>query len=531
MKMPSITGAIDRIVSALSPKRGLRRALYRKAAGGISTDNRSDRSADSRRSDLYAAAKSGRLVGPWSPTDADVNRIIALSTPSVRKRIRQLVRDFPYFARAVRIMCDYTVGPGIMFQSKIRNADGHLDRKRNQEVEDVVSRWMDEADVAGKLHYYEMQQLSKRQDGECGEFIIVKRWRPNDGRYLPYALQLYEPDWLTTRHDRGLGPLSAPAKSTREPDVDIYQGVEYERATGRVLAYHFTDPDGWGKSSRVPAQDVVHGFESLRPGQLRGISPFTPGVLMAHDLSDYMDSEIDAAKSASKYLGSIETDNPMGMAAGWEQETDTDGIERTIEELENAVLKILQPGEKMNLATNPRPSENFPPMVRLMLCMLAVTTGAPYELVSGDYQQLSWSTAKIIRADFAQTLRPITDRHIRHFCVPTIAPVFDYAVLAGKLSLPNYFANPARWVKVQWQPPGMESSDMLRDTKATIDQIAAGLRAPQESTAARGRDLEEIYEQIKVARDLAAEIGIDLSAGSAKTSTALKNNPAAVEEQ
>jgi capsid protein len=73
----------------------------------------------------------------------------------------------------------------------------------------------------------------------------------------------------------------------------------------------------------------------------------------------------------------------------------------------------------------------------------------------------------------------------------------------------------------------MESSDLLRDTKATIDQIGAGLRAPQEHVGARGRDLEEIYEQIKSAQDLAKEIGLSLSVPS----TALKNNPAAVEEQ
>jgi lambda family phage portal protein len=503
--------------------------MLRKVAGNVKDNPPNENLNFKTRWDMYAAAKTGRLTGPWNPSDADVNRIIALSSPAVRSRIRQLVRDFPYFSRAVRIMCDYTVGPGIIFQSKIRDVSTNkLDRRRNQAVEDAFSFWADEADVAGKLHFYEMEALAKRQDMECGEFIMIKRFRPNDGRYLPYALQLYEADWLTSQNDTALGPLSGPGKKTNEPSVDIYQGVEYERATGRVLAYHFTDPDGWGKPVRVPAEKVIHGFETLRPGQLRGISPFTPGVMVAHDLSGYMDSEFDAAKMASRYLGSIETDNPMGMAAGWTTETDPEtGEARAVEEMENAILKILNPGEKMNISANPRPSDNFPPMVRLILCMLSVTTGAPYELVSGDYQQVSWSTAKIIRTDFSQTLRPITERHIRHFCRPAVRPFFDYAVAYGKVSLPNYFNNPARWIRVQWQPPGMESSDLLRDTKATIDQIGAGLRAPQEHVGARGRDLEEIYEQIKSAQDLAKEIGLSLSVPS----TALKNNPAAVEEQ
>ena len=46
-----------------------------------------------QRSAKYAAAKTTRLTGDWTPTDASINEIIRNSTVSVRKRIRQLVRD------------------------------------------------------------------------------------------------------------------------------------------------------------------------------------------------------------------------------------------------------------------------------------------------------------------------------------------------------------------------------------------------------------------------------------------------------
>jgi len=136
---------------------------------------------------------------------------------------------------------------------------------------------------------------------------------------------------------------------------------------------------------------------------------------------------------------------------------------------------------------------------------------------------------KMVRVDFAHALRPMVGRHVRRFCRPVQRAFMDAAVLAGVLRFPGYFADPVPWQRAFWAPPGMESIDISREAKAQVDQIAAGLRSPQEIAAARGRDLEEVYREIKEARDLAETMGLafDLSA----VSTALADNPAALEGQ
>ena len=60
-----------------------------------------------KRSEMYAAAKTTRLTGAWNPSNANINDIIGASSPYLRARVRQLIRDFPYLTRAVRIMVDY----------------------------------------------------------------------------------------------------------------------------------------------------------------------------------------------------------------------------------------------------------------------------------------------------------------------------------------------------------------------------------------------------------------------------------------
>jgi lambda family phage portal protein len=408
------------------------------------------------------------------------------------------------------------VGAGIMFQSKIRSADQSLDKRRIQEVEDAFQFWADEADVAKKLHFYEMQALGKRQDCECGEFLLVKRFRPNEGRYIPYCLQAYEADWLTTSKDTG----------RYSSNKEIYQGIEYDSSTGEVKAYHFTDPDSWGKSVRIKAEDVVHGFDTLRPGQLRGISPFAAGLLIAHDLQEYMDAEIDTAKLAAKYLAFVKSPAPGGRQLGLGTDDDSEDQEY-VEEMENAIIEYLNPGEEIEIASNPRPGSNFPPMVRLLLCMISVTTGVPYEILSGDYQHLNYSTSRTARNDFIFHLRPIIARHVRQFCQRAVVPFFDYAVMTGKLSLPNYFTNPYIWRRAEWQPPGMESIDPLRETKAWIDSTKAHIRSPQEVIRSRGRDPEDVLREIQEFRSWEQDMGLTTE----ETSSAMANNPAAVEDQ
>ncbi|MBU1611247.1 MAG: phage portal protein, partial [Proteobacteria bacterium] len=58
--------------------------------------------------------------------------------------------------------------------------------------------------------------------------------------------------------------------------------VEYDSGTGSIVAFHLED-DGYGKSRRIPADQVVFGFHRQRPGQLRGITPFAAATMIAQD--------------------------------------------------------------------------------------------------------------------------------------------------------------------------------------------------------------------------------------------------------
>lgn len=483
--------AVDALIGVFSPKSQLARMAAREMIQG-------------KR--MYAAARPG--VGRWSPVDSDVNDAIRSSSAQVRRRVRQLVRDFPYFGRAMEVLVALTVGPGFVLQSQAL-AGEEDNRQTRTAIEDAFRRWQDQADFSGKLTFAELCRLAKRQELESGEFFLIKRQSRDKERFIPFCLQAIEADRLTVH--------GTPAVKSHKID----QGVEFDPETGAVLAYWFeTD----SKPLRVPAADVIHGYVMQRPGQLRGISPFAPGVLAALDLGEYLGAEIEGAKMAAKYLAFIESPD----LSGFQNLRGVDpGPDPRFETLQNAVIEYLRPGEKINLASHQRPGTNFDPFVRLVLRMLSVTTGVPYELLSGDYTGLNYSSMRVVRNDLTQLLRVPQSRMISHLCMPVLKEVLHQAVLAGKLTLPGYWADPSRYFKAKWVSPGMESIDPLRETKAHVDQLCNLLRSPQEIAAARGRDLEEILDEIKEAERMISERGLSLS----EVSTALAGNPAAVAKE
>jgi lambda family phage portal protein len=493
--MVKISQAIDSLIGAFSPARQLAREETRNQV---------------QRQRMYAAAKSGRLTGGWRPVDQNVNDLIASSSPAVRAKVRQLVRDFPYFASAVDNLVNLVVGDGIKFQARVRSGD-QLDKKTNQKIEDIWKRWCDEADVSGRLHFDEMCGLAKRQDLEAGEYLFVKV-KPRGSRFLPYALQAIEPDRIS---DLGARTNKSAA---------LHQGVEYDPQTGEVLAYHVEDEAG-GNSKRIPAKNVIHDFRYLRPGQLRGITRFAPAVLTAYDLGEYMDAEIDASKAASKYLAFITTQDPAGMQMGrveTEQETG-----QKVEEMENAIIEYLRPGEMVNIAKSDRPGSQFDPFVKLILRMIAVTIGLPYEILSGDYQGLNYTTLRGVRNDLVRHISPQQKQMIRHMCQPTFRDVLDTAYLSRKIDLPGYARDPYQYQKSSWIPPGVPSPDPLKEGKAYIDQIKNNLRSPQEATAERGRDFEDGLDELAEARKMAIDRGL----AAEDVSTAVASNPAALDGQ
>jgi len=285
----------------------------------------------------YAAAKTAVSTGGWSPNDQGVNDEIGGSKAQINNRVRQLVRDMPHAAIAVDRVVDFTVGEGFKLQARTRLPDGKLNMVLNKQIEEAWEFWKMEADISGKLSFDEMTRLAKRQDVEIGEFLTLKTSSRKSGRFIPFALQILEADSIS---NVGANPQTGN---------QVSYGVEYNANTAEPEAYWIGD--NYSNSTRVTADKVIHGFKSLRPNQLRGVSAFAPAVLLSHSFRDYIGSELAAAQMASKWLAFITSTNADNMQNALGAATDSE-FDRKVQDVYPAQIEYLQQGESIEFAEN-----------------------------------------------------------------------------------------------------------------------------------------------------------------------------------
>jgi lambda family phage portal protein len=166
-----------------------------------------------------------------------------------------------------------------------------------------------EADAEGITNFYGLQKRVARELFIAGEVFV--RLRPryiSDGLSIPLQLELLPseqlPLWLTM-------PLS---------NGDwIRQGIEFDRR-GRRVAYHFwrvnpgdiTQAPKFGERVRVPANQILHIFDPLEAGQIRGLSRLTPAIVTLWMLDLYDDAELERKKTTALFSVFITRPDPDG---------------------------------------------------------------------------------------------------------------------------------------------------------------------------------------------------------------------------
>lgn len=466
----------------------------------------------------YAAAKHSPQ-DQWFTVNEQINHLIGRASPRLRSRVRDLVRNFPLFSRGLNAYTACMVGRGARFQSLAVHPDGTPAPEIRAKIEQRFRAWMEcDADVSGNLHLYEMQQLLCRQLLEGGEGLFAFQYEPRN-RINPLSLMAIDADRLT---DYGAAPLTA--------DAELFAGVEFDPRTGRKLAYHVTD--GWYQSEvrRIAADDMVHVYQHLRPGQLRGVTPLASAILIARAMAEYTQNELTSSRMAAQYMAMVTTESPRDFQAsrGIVGSSAASGAQRPdIDYLENAIIEYLRPGEKIEFAqTASRPGDSFDRFCRFATRMIAVTIDVPYEMLSGDYQNINYSTSKASRGDSRLLLQPHRLMMDIHFSRRLFRRWMDTEALTQDY-MPGYWKDPEAYCRCLWIPAAMPSVEPQKDNRADIDAIAAGLKSPQEAILERGNDPEEVLDQLAEWQRMARERGVTFG----EVSTSLSGAPSALEDQ
>lgn len=277
-------------------------------------------------------------------------------------------------------------------------------------------------------------------------------------------------------------------------------GVEFD-ADDQVEAYHVLkespgSPFAFqGQAIRVPAVDMLHIFDRLFPGQVRGLSWLVPVLLKLRDRDEASDALLMQLKTASLLTGFIKTLD--GGTGGFDGEADGNAINAS---LEPGAMRLLPDGTDVTFS---EPGKGLAQSVDFLRCQdreIATGVGLTFEMLTGDLGEANYSSARVGLIDFrrraemlqvnlieGQFLRPLWRRWMR---------VRELAGLTATTELDDCLA-------VRFVPPGWQWVDPQNEVAADVQAIEAGLKSREEVVAGRGRDIDELDEER--ARDAARQ--------------------------
>jgi len=243
---------------------------------------------------------------------------------------------------------------------------------------------------------------------------------------------------------------------------------------------------------RVPVREVLHIFDQLFPGQVRGISWLAPILLKLADFDAASDAMLMTLKVQSLMTGFVR--DAEGGTAGFEA---TDGSVNV--SLEPGAMRVLPFGAEVEFSQPGQGLSQAVEFVKGQQREIAVGVGLTYEQVTGDLSGTNYSSARVGLLEFrrraemlqrtlieAQLLRPLWRRWI------------DAKALAGEIGASE--TELADYRAVKFVSPGWAWVDPLKEVNGDIRAIEAGLKSRAEVVAGRGRDIEELDEEIAADR-------------------------------
>ena len=439
---------------------------------------------------MYSGAQGGRLTSDWITSSSSADVEIKISLKKLRDRSRQLVRDNDYAKQAVRAIKNNVVGPGVGFQSQVKQLrGGKLDSKINDAIEASWFKWnkKENCHTGGSLSFNDIEHLIIGSKFESGEiFVRIISQAMGDSK-VPMALEIIEGDLLDENYNDLL-----------QNGNTIKMGVEMNQ-WGRPQAYHFwsVNPNDIGyqdpsqiprRRIRVPADEVIHLFHADRPRQTRGVPEFASSIMRMRQMAGYEEAELVSARASASLMGFIES--PEG-------EIPSDGVQDgdRVTDFESGVFKYLGQGEKVTIPNLSRPNGQYDPFMRSQLRGFGAGVGISYETISRDYSQSNYSSTRQALLEDRDNYRVIQALLIRNFHEIIFTKWLDLAVLSGELRLKGYELNPEMFCCPRWMPRGFSWIDPVREVSAFKDAVRCGFMTQGDVIAQAGNDIDDVFRQ------------------------------------
>lgn len=450
----------------------------------------------------YNAATRGSRASSFRAVSTDAD-----AAGAYRSRLswitRDMIRNNPFAVKAQAVIAGAVVGAGIVY--KVRAADGKS-RLPGRDVQRLLRQHLETVaiDADGRSNIYGLQRLAMMAVVQDGEVLLRRRYRTRrEGVGIPLQVQVLEADYLDESRD---GIVAGGGY--------IRQGIEFSGAGQRVAYWLFDEhpgADGFRsltglQSRRVPASEIIHVFRQDRPGQNRGVSWFAPVALQLQDMMNYQEAQVLRQKIAACFVAfrtrpdgeSVASEDPMQVST-----------------LVPGRIQTVEPGEQLVFGTPPSVS-GYSEFSREVLQSVAAGLGMTYAALTGDLSRTNFSSGRLGRIEMDQNIEAWQWLMLMPQMLDPLSRWLIEALNDMPWNTPPF--------TLQWVPPARFVADPVREMRAWIDMISAGLVSRQEVIRRLGYDPEDVLaEHIE---DHAAETAAGLQFST--TTTAPADDPGVI---
>lgn len=412
-----------------------------------------------------------------------INPEVGAALHLVRARSRYLAANDPFASNGVANWCGALIGPGIRPAPKAETQDARA------LAGGAFEAWADDADHAGRTDWWGLQRDIARHIVVDGEALVLLRDGPDGLR-----LQVLPPELL-----------DESKSGTLSDGREIVQGVEFD-AEGRRVAYWVLPQKPasiyaeYAPAVRVDAADVLHVFQPLSAGQVRGVPWLAPAALTASELGQLMTALLVGTKVSAMFAGFLTDLNQTG---GFPFDGDQTGSIMD-SGLEPGTLKVLPAGMDVKFAA-PDAAKEAAIVVRSNLLAYAAALGLPEHMLSGDLNNANYSSlragllpfrARVEQVQYGtlapQLLRPVWRRWIAT------------EVIAGRLDV-------SPELRAEWIMPRHAQVDPAKDMAAVKEALALGLMSRTQAIHEMGWNPDDLDSEIAADRARETALGLNFT--------------------
>jgi len=486
---------IDKVIGVFSPERAVRRL---KARVAIEMLNAYD-----------GASKVKRSLKQWVTMTQDADSDILDDLPTLRDRSRDLVRNNPLAAGAIKTKVTNVVGTGLRLQARIDRAVLNLSEEQADAWEAQAQReWKlffnsKDCDITRTLTGTGLIRMVYQQQKENGDSFILLPRKKRHGNAYSLKLQIVEADRVCNKDD--VADTAKLAGGIKKDDdgapVEYHILKNHPGGLGHSKDKEWHKRKAYGVKTGLP--NVIHFFNPTRPGQSRGVPDLAPVIELFKQLGRYTEAEIMAAVISGMFTIFIESEaGPGGTGSGFnysnaEGETGQKSTDKDYK-MGSGMIVELGNGEKIHDSNPGRPNANFDPFVMANLRQAGAALEIPFEILIKHFTA-SYSAARAAILELWKYV--LTERMLLSDNV--LKPVYEVflweAVATGRIVAPGFFADPgirAAYLGVNFVGPSKGLINELAEVKAAGERIKIKLTTLEQETAAyNGGDWEQNHGQ------------------------------------